>query len=102
MRCLALGLVLACACGDNVGGSCPGATPTVGGRAWANLRTSRNNGGAGGTGCGAGEVCVAGSCSLSCQAGLTNVNGRCTDLMCDRSTCGTAGNACPSGQVCSQ
>ncbi len=62
-----------------------------------------------GTACPSGEVCSAGTCALSCQAGEVDCNGQCVDPMTDPIHCGasggctaaTAGTPCPSGEVCS-
>jgi hypothetical protein len=62
----------------------------------------------GGTQCLAGEVCAAGVCALSCQAGLVNCGGKCIDPLIDRTFCGasgacagaTAGRACSSLEAC--
>ena len=65
-----------------------------------------------GTSCLAGHVCVAGACSLTCQAGLVNCDGTCIDPQSDRAHCGATGACgagasgspgavCSSGQVCS-
>ncbi|HEY4016792.1 MAG TPA: hypothetical protein VGM06_25830 [Polyangiaceae bacterium] len=66
-----------------------------------------SDGGVGGA-CTAGQVCSAGACGLTCQAGLVECNGTCVNPMTDRQFCGasgactgaSAGTACPSGQVC--
>jgi uncharacterized repeat protein (TIGR01451 family) len=70
-------------------------------------------GGAGSPGaqCQAGEVCNAGSCSVSCPGSEINCGGRCVDSSSDQHHCGatagcgandagSAGAQCPSGQVC--
>ncbi len=51
--------------------------------------------------CGGGEVCSAGVCALSCQAGLTQCSDKCVDINLDRANCGACGNSCGSGAVCS-
>jgi len=43
---------------------------------------------------------MAGSCELSCEAGLTECSGSCRDLATDRGHCGACGNACAAGEVC--
>ncbi len=66
-------------------------------------------GGNAGVACPAGNVCVAGACSVSCPGTEANCAGVCTDGQTDRLHCGatgactgaTAGVVCPSGQVCS-
>jgi hypothetical protein len=55
---------------------------------------------------GGGHVCVAGTCTLSCQSGLVNCSGTCTNPQTDNLHCGAgancspAGTACPSGKGC--
>jgi hypothetical protein len=59
--------------------------------------------------CVAGEVCSAGTCTLSCQAELLNCGGKCVDPKADRVFCGArldcaaanAGKPCAAGEVCS-
>jgi hypothetical protein len=63
--------------------------------------TSNQNCGACGNACPAGSVCSMGQCSLSCQQGLTNCNGKCSDLQQDDANCGACGTACGAGTVCS-
>ena len=63
----------------------------------------------GGAVCAPGQVCSGGTCQLSCQQGLVNCNGTCVDPNTSNQFCGasgactgqTAGQTCPSGQVCS-
>ena len=67
------------------------------------------SGAAAGTACAEGQLCSAGQCGLTCQAGLVDCNGQCTDPLTDRAHCGAsgtcggaaAGTACGAGQVCS-
>ena len=61
--------------------------------------------GAGGRKCDAGNICVNGTCTLSCPAGLTNCGGKCVDTTSDPNHCGAdascaGGAVCTSGQVC--
>ena len=69
-------------------------------------------GGSVGVTCPAGNVCVAGACTVSCPGTEANCNGVCTDGQTDRGHCGAtglcgtngsgaAGAICPAGQVCS-
>ncbi len=59
--------------------------------------------------CLAGNVCSAGACALTCQAGMVNCNGKCIDPRIDRVHCGAklncfgdnAGEVCDPGEVCS-
>src|SRR5690606_24064962 len=62
--------------------------------------------------CGAGSVCQAGSCVLSCPSGLVACGSTCVDPDTDRNYCGatagcgesgqgTAGETCDEGEVCS-
>jgi hypothetical protein len=46
-------------------------------------------------------VCSAGTCVVSCGAGLSNCGGVCRDLSNDLANCGACGRACTAGQVCS-
>jgi hypothetical protein len=48
--------------------------------------------------CPAGELCSAGSCGLSCQSGLLDCVGTCTDPLTSRAFCGATGN-CGAGGV---
>ena len=50
--------------------------------------------------CKAGEVCKAGKCEVSCQAGQTNCAGTCVDLLTNLINCGACGNKCKAGEVC--
>ena len=54
-----------------------------------------------GTGCAAGEVCSAGTCSVSCQAGLTDCSGVCTNTDYDPNNCLSCGTVCGAGELCS-
>jgi hypothetical protein len=68
----------------------------------------RNNCGACGMTCTAGEVCSAGTCELSCPVGLVKCGGTCIDPTTDREHCGasgtcegsTAGTVCDAGEIC--
>jgi hypothetical protein len=52
-----------------------------------------------GVACEPGEVCSAGACALSCQAGLVDCDGTCVDPDVDPRHCG-ADDACGGGQSC--
>lgn len=66
--------------------------------------------GSAGESCDPGEVCSAGTCALSCQAGLVECSGTCIDPERNREHCGategcgqdggTAGVACNPGEIC--
>lgn len=88
--------------------TCQAGLVTCGGRCvdpltdWANCGASGSCVGAlAGAACAAGEVCSAGSCQLSCQAGLTDCDGSCADVRRDNLNCGACGNACAAGEACS-
>ena len=66
----------------------------------ANLQKDRDNCGACGTTCKAGEVCVAGKCAVSCQSALTNCGGTCVNTKTDRLHCGACNATCKAGEVC--
>jgi hypothetical protein len=51
-------------------------------------------GGPGGQACGAGKVCSAGTCQLTCGAGLSACGASCIDLAHDPGHCGTCTNIC--------
>jgi hypothetical protein len=100
---------LQCPAGET---ACPTSAPTY----CANLQTDRDNCGgcndAANSGvCPSGEVCLGGSCKLSCPAGFTECNGRCVDTSNDPANCGgcsggtlsdggTSSFACTGGLVC--
>ncbi|MBI2388508.1 MAG: hypothetical protein HYV09_02725 [Deltaproteobacteria bacterium] len=67
----------------------------------ANPKTDRDNCGACGTKCLAGEICDGGSCKLECPTGQTVCGGKCVTLESDAANCGACGTACPAGHVCS-
>jgi 6-phosphogluconolactonase (cycloisomerase 2 family) len=53
--------------------------------------------------CADGFICDgAGVCALSCQAGLTECNGTCTDTRFDPNNCGGCGVACGDTQACAE
>ncbi len=58
--------------------------------------SDRNNCGACGNACGAGQVCSNGACTTSCGSGLTACNNACTSLTFDPSNCGACNNVCPA------
>ncbi len=81
---------------------CGGAASGDGGvaRRCADTRNDRENCGACGTRCEAGQVCEGGACVVSCVAGETVCSGRCIDTQTDRAHCGACGMACAAGQIC--
>ncbi len=50
--------------------------------------------------CPSGNLCVAGSCVLSCQTELTDCAGICVNTDTDEDNCGSCGTACGSGEMC--
>ena len=66
----------------------------------ANTRTDRENCGACGIACVAGQICTAGVCVTSCGAGTSACGALCRDLQADRGNCGACNNACAPGQEC--
>jgi Stigma-specific protein, Stig1 len=54
-----------------------------------------------GSACGSGFVCDgSGACALTCQSGLTDCNGTCTDTDFDPNNCGACGSACDANEAC--
>src|SRR5439155_26821234 len=88
-----LGAVLAVAC--------TGPLLTCGGACVDPMKDLRNCGGCG-VACLAGNVCIAGACSLVCDEGLTICEGRCVDSQSDLAHCGGCGKACRQAEVCSR
>ena len=74
--------------------------------------TSVGAGNSPGQSCGAGNLCVGGSCAVSCPTGSVNCGGVCINPAADNGHCGaagdctnvgagnSAGSACTQGQVC--
>lgn len=56
----------------------------------------------GGVSGGAGVIAGAGGSAPQCTPGLEYCGNACTNLQSDSNNCGMCGNACPTGQVCSQ
>ncbi|MEI8258916.1 MAG: hypothetical protein WCJ30_24875 [Deltaproteobacteria bacterium] len=84
--------------------SCP-AGVTLCGSTCVDLRVDRNNCGACGAVCGAGQTCSSGSCACGCSAGRTVCwtgcgECLCTDLATDPAHCGTCGTVCNAGTPC--
>jgi len=48
-----------------------------------------------GDACTSGQVCSLGVCQVSCQAGLTNCSGTCTNVGSNPANCNSCGNICP-------
>jgi hypothetical protein len=106
---VALGLMFAASCksGESTSGgggpSCP-ATSQVCNGACVDVRFDPTNCGACGTACAAGEVCVDGTCGVSCPSGseTCELDGKtlCADVKVDRNHCGGCGKACGPAEVC--
>ena len=102
--CLAGEICTAGSCVAN----CPAGEISCGG-ACANVQTDPTHCGDCNTQCGAGQTCSSGHCALSCQPGLSSCDvtvagtpvPTCVDKQSDSRNCGSCGNQCPSGQVCS-
>jgi hypothetical protein len=50
--------------------------------------------------CQAPEMCLAGACTVSCQAPRVQCGPECIDPTSDRNNCGACGNVCPAGGSC--
>jgi len=50
--------------------------------------------------CQPGHICVAGTCTLSCQEGYQDCSGVCRDTRSDQYNCGTCGMTCAMGYLC--
>ncbi|WP_373049175.1 MXAN_6577-like cysteine-rich protein [Vulgatibacter sp.] len=101
---LVLGLA---ACGGTEEGSAPvdrtprcAETDTLCGLSCVDTTTDERHCGACGNVCGDGELCVAGSCELSCPGSQVDCDGSCFDLQSERAHCGACGNACATGETC--
>jgi|GEM_PF-3301154 len=77
----------------------PGLTPCLGGPC-TNTDVDIQHCGACGVVCDPGEICVSGTCVLSCPIGLTNCFGACVDHDTDESHCGACGQDCESNERC--
>ena len=64
------------------------------------LTNDRENCGDCGVYCGAGGICVNGSCELGCEAGLTECANSCADLTSDPENCGDCGVECGPDSIC--
>ncbi len=64
------------------------------------LSNSQTNCGTCGNECAGGDICTAGTCSLSCATDQQACNGQCVDTSNDPNNCGACGHACPGGDVC--
>ena len=67
---------------------------------YINPSTDNQNCGACGNVCPPGQACGNGTCSITCQAGLTNCTGTCVNLQTDLSHCGNCVHVCAAGQIC--
>ncbi len=69
-------------------------------------RIDANNCGGCGLACGAGQLCVAGACALSCPSTMATCDGACFDPATSRVHCGASldcsnpGVVCDSGEIC--
>lgn len=82
------------------GGDCSSVGLTNCSDACVDLATDEANCGVCGQQCGAGELCIDGQCSLTCQSGLDVCFGVCADLNKDEANCGGCGVACAAGELC--
>ena len=71
-----------------------GATPTECDGSCVSLSQSTLNCGACGNACGPGILCSAGTCSTTCDGGLTACAGTCVDTSSEAAHCGTCNNDC--------
>jgi len=75
-------------------------TDAGGAKYCANSKTDRENCGACGVTCAAGEVCSDGACAVSCGTGLTKCGTTCRDLRNDNLNCGACETPCGAGTAC--
>jgi hypothetical protein len=79
-------------------------TGTVCNGSCTNTKSDNANCGACGKACSVGQVCSAGSCSVTCASPLTTCGSgstaACTDTQNDPSNCGTCGKVCGQGETC--
>jgi len=77
------------------------------GKVCVDTATDSKNCGGCGKNCGAGQVCVKGTCSIWCPTNQAKCGGGdggvayCANLKTDNTNCGACGMACAAGQVCS-
>ena len=86
--------------GDDGGTTCGSGTQSCGGKCVDTLG-DRDNCGACGAACPAGQVCVAGACAAGCPSPEKNCSGACVATDTDPANCGACGTKCPAGQLCS-
>ncbi|MBO6938091.1 MAG: hypothetical protein JJ863_24190 [Deltaproteobacteria bacterium] len=87
--------------GTDGGGGCSGGTTACGGTC-VDTRFDPANCGGCGMACGAGDVCLSGTCTPQgmCTGALVDCSGTCVDPRNDPMNCGSCGTSCASGEVC--
>jgi hypothetical protein len=85
---------IAVACGGTVTTQERPANCTVCSDLCVDVRVDRENCGACGNQCAAGQACSAGQCAPSCADGQTSCEGRCVDTASDPAHCGACGAKC--------
>jgi hypothetical protein len=83
--------------------ACVGSPPvpcTVCGNQCVSLDTDSDNCGACGNGCGPGQVCLGGSCQLTCPTGWFQCPDACANLSWDAQHCGDCSTVCDPQSAC--